>query len=100
MFWDIFCELCKKNDKTPNAVTKALGLSTATATNWKTSGRTPNGDTLRSIADYFGVSVDYLLGRETQQVPVALSRPKGYDKLTDEERKFIDDMIEKYTKDR
>lgn len=63
MFWDRFYNLCKKVDKSPNAVVKELGMSTATATNWKTSGRTPNGDTLRLVADYFNVSADYLLGR-------------------------------------
>lgn len=63
MFWDIFEQLCAKKRLKPNNVTKELGLSTATATNWKTSGRTPNGDTLRLIADYFDVSADYLLGR-------------------------------------
>lgn len=100
MFWNIFCDLCKMQGKTPNAVTKALGLSTATATNWKTSGRTPNGDTLRAIADYFNVSVDYLLGRvdspAVPEVPVALSAPQGYDNLTDEQKELIQSLIDKY----
>lgn len=65
MFWDVFSDLCSANNVKPNVVTKRLGLSSATATNWKTSGRTPNGDTLLAVADYFGCSVDYLLGRTT-----------------------------------
>lgn len=65
MFWDVFSDLCSANNVKPNVVTKRLGLSSATATNWKTSGRTPNGDTLLAVADYFDCSVDYLLGRTT-----------------------------------
>lgn len=100
MFWDIFYDLCKKVDKSPNAVVKELGMSTATATNWKTSGRTPNGDTLRLVADYFDVSVDYLLGRvdspAVSEVPVALSSPQGYDDLTDEQKELIQSLIDQY----
>lgn len=63
MFYDIFEQLCASKNIKPNTATKALGLSSATATNWKTSGRIPNGETLARIADYFNCSVDYLLGR-------------------------------------
>lgn len=91
--------LCAEKGVTINAMLKDCSLPSSTFRNI-TMGSKPSFDKVEKIADYFGVSVDYLLGRETQQVPVALSRPKGYDKLTDEERKFIDDMIEKYTKDR
>ena len=63
MFWDIYCKECSKIDKKPNKVASELGLSAATTTKWK-SGTIPNGETLVKIADYFNVSVDYLLGRE------------------------------------
>ena len=36
---------------------------------YETGKRHPNNDTLTRIADYFGVSVDYLLGRE--QAPIS-----------------------------
>lgn len=39
-------------------------MSNATPTKWKKTGATPVGDTLDKIAVYFGVSVDYLLGKE------------------------------------
>lgn len=41
-----------------------LGLSINTLHNMKTS--IPKTDTLAKIADYLGVSVDYLLGRENK----------------------------------
>ena len=40
-----------------------LGLGNGTISRWKTSS--PNTDKLQKIADYFKVSMDYLLGRET-----------------------------------
>ncbi len=40
-----------------------LGLGNGTISRWKTSS--PNTDKLQKIADYFKVSMDYLLGRDT-----------------------------------
>lgn len=64
MFWDIFVSLCNDRQTKPNTVARELGLSTAACTHWKQRGTIPNGDTLQKIAGYFGVTVDYLLGKE------------------------------------
>ncbi len=68
MFWDIFYALCKQQSVTPNYVCGKLGFSTATATHWK-KGKMPGADSLQKIADYFGVSVDYLLGKTDVRAP-------------------------------
>lgn len=68
MFFKIFSELCEKSGTTPNAVAKKLNLSSGSVTEWK-NGRTPRGDTLKKIADYFNVSVDYLLGKNSFDYP-------------------------------
>ena len=62
MFWERFSKLCSIKGVSANAVCSILGLSTAAATHWK-NGTMPKGDVLSKIADYFDVSVDYLLGR-------------------------------------
>ena len=62
MFWERFAALCKQSNTSPNTVCKELGKSNATATHWK-NGSIPKGDILSEIAQYFNVSVDYLLGR-------------------------------------
>ena len=41
-----------------------LSLGINTFSNWKNRGTIPSGETLQKIADYFGVTVDYLLGKE------------------------------------
>ena len=64
MFWNIFYELCKKKGTTPTAVARELSISSGSVTFWKKEGKLPQTATLRKIADYFGVSVEYLLGNE------------------------------------
>ena len=61
MFYDRFIELCKKKGVKPSAVAKEIGLSNAAPTYWK-NGSVPTSGTIQSIADYFEVTVDYLLG--------------------------------------
>lgn len=63
MFWDKLTTLCNENHISPNKLCKTLGFSNATATKWK-RGSIPRDTALKSIADYFNVSVDYLLDRE------------------------------------
>ena len=47
-----------------------MGLSRSIAAKWKATNTKPSADILPTIADYFGVSVDYLLGiEETKKAP-------------------------------
>ena len=64
MFYDIFLQLCNSVNKAPSAVVQELGMNKSAVTNWKTRQTPPRDSTLRKIADYFNVSVDYLLGKE------------------------------------
>lgn len=62
MFFEKLSTLCDEKGIKPNTIAKAIGLSSAVATKWK-SGALPNGETLCRIADYLECSVDYLLDR-------------------------------------
>lgn len=65
MYYENFQHLCEVNKVTPSKVSKATGISTATLTSWKKGVYTPKQDKLQLIADYFNVSVDYLMtGKE------------------------------------
>lgn len=71
-------ELCKKNGINVTALCNECSISRASLSDFK-SGRkkTLSADTLSKIADYFGVSVDYLCGKSTaaaddESVKVAL----------------------------
>lgn len=59
--YEIFEELCKKNNVTPYRVAKETKIATSTLSDWKSGKSTPKQDKLKLIADFFNVSVDYLM---------------------------------------
>ncbi len=59
--YEQFEKLCKLNSVTPYRVCKETGLTTATISNWKAGRYTPKADKLQKIADYFGVTLEYLM---------------------------------------
>lgn len=61
MYYENFEKLCALNKVKPSHVSKATGISTATLTSWKQGKYTPKNDKLQKIADYFGVSIDYIV---------------------------------------
>lgn len=82
MFWDNFLLLCDRAGKSPNAVAAEIGFkSSGTVTGWK-DGTIPYERNLKKIADYFGVTVDYLLNAEKES-PISVAAD-GVDKLDKE----------------
>jgi len=63
--YDIFEQLLQKYNVTAYRVAKEAGVTQTALSNWKSGRNTPSTLTLQKIADYFGVSVDYLMtGKE------------------------------------
>ena len=54
-----------------------LGFANATIRKWAKSS--PSADKLLKVADYFGVSVDYLLGHAVQEKKSSLAERPAYD---------------------
>lgn len=46
---------------------KELGLAKQTVSNWENEYIQPSVETLWLVADYFGVSMDYLMGRDNKK---------------------------------
>lgn len=68
MGYEVFEMLCNKRGVKPFHVSKETGVSTATLSSWKTGRYIPKPDKLQKIADYFGVSVEYLrTGKGTEK---------------------------------
>lgn len=88
--YEIFEKLLKQRGITAYKVSKDTGIAQSTFSDWKNERSRPKQDKLRKIAEYFNVTVDYLLGNE--EIPVALSRDNGYDGLTDEQIEMIEIM--------
>lgn len=64
MCYETFESLCKKHNVNPSKVSKETGVATSTLTSWKKGVYTPKREKLKLIANYFNVSVDYLMGSE------------------------------------
>ena len=70
MFYDVYCALCEKNGLTPSGAASKIGFNRASVTVWKNTGKAPKQELLLKIADFFGVTTDYLLtGDENKKAP-------------------------------
>lgn len=97
-------------------VSRATGISNMTLSDWKNGKTTPKQDKLLKIADYFGVSLDYLMTGKEPNVgslysdenadllieithkmkgdPEFADRLVKYMSLLNENKKSVDDMID------
>ena len=54
-------KLMEEKNITAYRLSKEIGISQATLSNWKRRNCLPRVDVLKKLADYFGVTVDYFL---------------------------------------
>jgi transcriptional regulator with XRE-family HTH domain len=86
--------LREKNGYAQKFVAEKIGVRNNTLSSYESDKRQPDYDTLQKIADFFEVSVDYLLGRTDDPSPKANKKMnlffydglEGYDDLTPEEQ--------------
>lgn len=63
--YEVFEQLLQKYGVTAYQVSKATGIAQSTFSSWKTRRNLLSGEKAKKIADYFGVTVDYLMtGKE------------------------------------
>lgn len=85
MFYDVYCNLCEKSGLTPSGAAAKIGFNRASVTVWKNTGKAPKQELLLKIADFFGVTTDYLLtGEKAKKAPT----PEGERSITDDELMF------------
>lgn len=90
-------------------VCNALDIEQSTLANYENNRRVPKTDILIEIANYYGVSLDYLVGRTDDRFDNSKRRPKDLNKflqqseiifdgdtynLTDEERELVIKSLE------
>ncbi|MGX8701554.1 helix-turn-helix domain-containing protein [Caproiciproducens sp.] len=69
--YEIFEQLLKRRGITPYRVHKETGVPQSTLSDWKNGRGVPKIDKLQKIADYFGVTVDYLInGNDQKEKPL------------------------------
>lgn len=59
--YDIYCRLRDDKKLKDSDVAKATGITKSTFSDWKTGRSKPKQDKLQKIADFFGVTLDYLM---------------------------------------
>lgn len=65
-----------------------LGVSVGSVSNYEHGVHSPDPDTLIQLADYYGVSIDYLVGHTDCPYPVSTINRKIYGEYT--VRKFLE----------
>lgn len=79
MFYVNFINLCAEKSVTPAQVGREIGVSGAAISKWK-SGGMPSDTTLAKLANYFGVTTDYLLTGEKKS-PDNMSEDDNINKI-------------------
>lgn len=60
-------ELRKKSRLSQQALADQIGVFRNTISNWETGYSQINLENAKKVAEYFGVTIDYLLGSESDQ---------------------------------
>lgn len=104
----IILELIKEHKSSQSELCRAIGASTGSFSDWKSHRSSPKQEYLVKIADFFGVTTDYLLtGDESKKYPatgngsgisehdkLAMELIKKYDGLSDDDKRAVERMID------
>ena len=102
MFFDKLKRLCDERGISTYKACTDIGLNRAAVAKWK-NGSVPSGTTAAKLADYFGVTTDYLLGKENKKAPTNGERDilddvdvafyGDFKELNDDEKETVRDMV-------
>ena len=86
--------LCDKHKISPTKLSLELGYSKDTVNSWKS--KSPSADKLQKVAEYFDVSVDYLLGITDDPQSGTTVKHDTFRNLTDDERVALKAFLNAY----
>lgn len=81
LFWENFVTQCEKLEKSPTTVVEELGFKRPAVTSWK-NGALPQVKNRKKIADYFGITVEELMGTKKE--------PAGEGGLTEDMKEILE----------
>ena len=100
---NIIRELRKRADLQQKELAAIVGVSVATVSDWETQKKSPKGERLRKLAEYFNVDPLVILGVEqggAPKTPEARILARGIDQMPERDRikalQFMQMMFEKY----
>lgn len=101
-FADRFKQLREESGLTQEELARRLGVSKGTVGNYESGARTPRKlDDLNSLADYFNVEIDYLLGRSNDRPDFTLEELwiiSCYRNADDDTRSGIKSILRRFDK--
>lgn len=88
-------ELRKKKGLSQAAVAHAMGISRQNYSFYESNQRDPDTAMVKALAEFYGVTTDYLLGRDEPETKRLLNDPEVqeianlYDKLPEEKKALV-----------
>ncbi|MDE6210471.1 MAG: helix-turn-helix domain-containing protein [Clostridia bacterium] len=104
MFAEKFKKFLDDNNMAVNNLAKEIGIPQSTMSNWINRGSKPNIEDIVKVCDYFSISVDYLIGRESEDGTIVINEGRKYSpdeenlinmyrKLSNKKREAVVDYI-------
>lgn len=87
-------DICQEQNISAYKLSKDIGVTQGMISYWKSGDRVPSAKNLISLADYFGCSVDYLLGRTDEKKPPAIQQEALELALNDLTVEELQDVLE------
>ena len=88
-FKDRLITLCTESNLTDGEIAKGLGISKQTLSAWKCGTRSPKAPTIETVARYFNVAIEWLMGFD---VPKTNEKPIPEDELDNELINLLADL--------
>lgn len=94
MFYERYLELCRQRGLSPTGAGRRIGISSRTSANWA-FGAEPRPNTVKRIADYFGVDVSYFYHDDESEsnddkiVENFIEEMRSKNELTDDENLML-----------
>ena len=67
-FQERFSALCEENSGSLTKLAESLNVSKQTVSAWKNGTRSPRRPTIVAIADYFGITISWLMGFDVEKI--------------------------------
>lgn len=100
VFSERLARLRKQRDLSQYELARALGYSRGQIANYEQGSRSPDLSVLNEIASFFGVTTDYLLGRDIplpkearMTITLKDGRTVAIDDLSPEDRRIVEEII-------
>jgi Uma2 family endonuclease/DNA-binding XRE family transcriptional regulator len=96
---NVIRDLRKKRKMTQSQLAKSLGVATSTVSNWEVEKHEPDFESLKKLAFFFQVTIDYIIGYDQFQENRRIldrSSTVPYNKRTEGMLSYVNEAVPKY----